>query len=424
MLSPGATKKPKDHAYEPRRTWGQMAVDSQQRIDLQALRRDRLRRLQSQMKEKDIPALLLIDGDNIRYATGLYDYGWRTYLRYCLVPASQEPIMFDTVGVDLECTFADAPWMRDRLEPAIVWKVSGAAEEAAGARFAESIKSALRKYNVDASQIGCDMPDSTVLKSLSGIGVSVVDAWGAISDARKIKTPQELELLKLACAFVDNAFWLAKKKFVRPGMKESQVKGKISNFLIGECCCELYVGNVSSGGNTNPYYRGEHTDRMIRQGDMVILDIVAKYQGYWADFVRCWLVDARPTMKQREVYRKAYDSLQDVIREARPGSTTRSMAEGFLTDESAGVVEETARSTGVLNAGHGVGLTSHEAPWITRTYSIDYPEEIRPNMYFAAETYARNPEGIEAARLEENFVVTENGPAVFSLAPFEDDFLE
>src|SRR5579875_583724 len=423
MLSPGVAKI-RNHTYEPRRTWGQMAVDSQQRIDFEALRKDRLQRAQSQMKGKGLQALLLIDGDNIRYATGLYDYGWRTYLRYCLLPVDQEPIMFDTVGVDIECTTADAPWIKERLEPSIVWKVSGRAEEAAGRRFAEGIKNALKKYGVDARQIGCDMPDSTILKSLSSVGIGVVDGWGPMSEARKIKTPQEIELLKHVCAFVDNAFWLAKNRFVKPGMKESQVKGKISNFLLGECCCELYVGNVSSGGNTNPYYRGEHTDRMIRQGDMVILDIVAKYQGYWADFVRCWLVDARPTMMQKEVYRRAYDSLQNVIGAARPGLTTGKMAEGFLTDGVAGVVEETAKSTGALNAGHGVGLSSHETPWVTRTYSIEYPEEIRPNMYFAAETYARNPEGIEAARLEVNFVVTENGPIVFSLAPFENDFLE
>ena len=115
--------------YEPRYTKGQMGVDSQERIDFSRLRKERLQRAHQQMKTSGHEALLLFDGDNIRYVTGLFDYGWRTYMRYCLLPADQEPIMFDTVGVDLECTRFDAPWIRDRLEPAIVWKVSGTAEE-------------------------------------------------------------------------------------------------------------------------------------------------------------------------------------------------------------------------------------------------------------------------------------------------------
>src|SRR5207245_2794613 len=66
------------HAYDPRRTWGQMAVDSQERINFDKLRRERLQRTQEQMKQDGLEVLLLFDGDNIRYATGLYDYGWRT----------------------------------------------------------------------------------------------------------------------------------------------------------------------------------------------------------------------------------------------------------------------------------------------------------------------------------------------------------
>jgi Xaa-Pro aminopeptidase len=411
------------HSFQPRKTWGQVGTDSQERINFERLRRYRLRRAQEAMKKEGLEALLLFDGDNIRYATGLYDYGWRTYFRYCVVTPNGEPVIFDTVGVDLECTRNDAPWIRDRIEPAIVWKNSGSAESIMGTRFADGLKNALKRYGIKAKEIGCDMPDSTVVSSLSKVDLKIVDGNRAISRARMVKGDEELELLKLACAFVDNTFWLAKNNFVKPGVKESEVKGKIANFLLGDCCCELYVGNVSSGGNTNPYYRGEHTDRMIRQGDMVILDIVAKYQGYWADFVRCWIVNSTPTKGMKEVYRLAYDSLQNAINAAKANATTSDVAGFLLNDELAGVKEECLGSTGLLNAGHGVGLSSHETPWITRTYSLDHPEKLAERMYFAVETYARKKNGIEAARLEDNFVVSENGPVVFSLAPFEEDFL-
>ncbi|MDG6996241.1 MAG: aminopeptidase P family protein [Nitrososphaerota archaeon] len=375
------------------------------------------------MKRENLEALLLFDGDNIRYATGLYDYGWRTYMRYCIVPVSSDPIMFDTVGTDLEFTSENASWLRENLEPAIVWKLAPADDVTMENRFAQGIIKALRKRGLKIDSCGSDIPDGMVIRSLSKVGIKVDDATDAVSKARMIKSRDELEILKMVCGFVDNAFWFAKNEFVKPGVRESQVKGKISQYLIGECCCEAYVGNVSTGGNTNPYYRGEHTDKVIRQGDLAILDIVARYQGYWADFVRSWLVDATPTRKMREVYQQCHDSLQQAMKAARPNSTTADVARRLPTDKIAGVREETMKSSGLLNAGHGVGLTSHERPWITRTYSLNHKERIDPNMYFAIETYVRRQDGIEAARLEENFVVTENGPITYSLFPFEDELL-
>ena len=413
----------REHAYEPRKVFGQNAVDSQERVDFQRLRRERLSRIQQSIKRDNLEALLLFDGDNIRYATGLYDYGWRTYMRYCIVPKDSDPIMFDTVGTDFEFTSENASWLRNNLEPAIVWKLAPSKDTLMGERFADGIIRALKKRGLKIDSCGSDIPDGIVIRSLSKVGIKVDDGTDTVTSARIAKTYDELELLKMVSGFVDNAFWLAKTKFVQPGTRESQVKGQISNYLLGECCCEAYVGNVSTGGNTNPYYRGEHTDKVIRQGDLAILDIVARYQGYWADFVRCWVVDGTATRTMKEVYQQCYDSLKSAMKAARPGSTTSNVARWLPSDEVSGVREETMKSTGLLNAGHGVGLSSHERPWITRTYSLEHKEEIRSNMYFAVETYVRRKKGVEAARLEENFVITENGPIAFSLFPFENGLL-
>jgi len=64
---------------------------------------------------------------------------------------------------------------------------------------------------------------------------------------------------------------------------------------------------------------------------------------------------------------------------------------------------------------HSIGLTLYEGMWISRAYSLKYPAEIKENMYFAIETFAGHPGLQQTARLEENVLVSGNGPVVFTL---------
>lgn len=76
-----------------------------------------------------------------------------------------------------------------------------------------------------------------------------------------------------------------------------------------------------------------------------------------------------------------------------------------------------------LQIAHGVGLSLHEIPRIIRVWSKDNPIELKPNMYLAMETYAGKPGGNQGVRLEENYVITENGYEMFSRYPFDEKML-
>ena len=64
---------------------------------------------------------------------------------------------------------------------------------------------------------------------------------------------------------------------------------------------------------------------------------------------------------------------------------------------------------------HSIGLTLYEGMWVSRAYSFTYPAEIKENMYFAIETYAGHPHLPQTCRLEENVLVTADGPVIFTL---------
>ena len=76
-----------------------------------------------------------------------------------------------------------------------------------------------------------------------------------------------------------------------------------------------------------------------------------------------------------------------------------------------------------LQFGHGLGLGLHERPIISRLNSLSHPVEIKAGMVFALETYCPSPDGISAARIEEEVVITNNGAQVITKFPAEKLFI-
>ena len=73
-----------------------------------------------------------------------------------------------------------------------------------------------------------------------------------------------------------------------------------------------------------------------------------------------------------------------------------------------------------LQFAHGLGLGLHERPIISRLNSMKEPIELQTGMVFALETYCPASDGFSAARIEEEVVVTPDGPQVLTLFPAQD----
>ena len=89
-----------------------------------------------------------------------------------------------------------------------------------------------------------------------------------------VKTRDEIELLKQASSIGDAAMWKIKYEWLKPGVREREIEAKVHEFMLERGCEIIYDIIVASGGNTSPYRRWA-TDKLIRQGDLVIVDINA-----------------------------------------------------------------------------------------------------------------------------------------------------
>lgn len=409
--------------YQPRRVFGIQGVDHQERINFERLRRERLSRLKQCMQEQGFSALFLSYGDNIRYATGTWDQTWRgaNQTRYAIVPLRGDPILFETAGCDLEVVRMNCPWMEGRVRPAITYLFTGAAFQHQLRRYVNQVKDSLLELGINPSQdkMGVDGMDFVSHQAFKEAKVNFVSGAPAIVAARMIKTKDELELLKISCSICDSCFHLLRHEWVKPGLRERDIVGKIIEYMHSHNIEFAPGATVASGANTNPYHRA-WTDRVIRPGDMLVIDLaINNYLGYGADFVRCWPVGASFTPEQKEMYKECYNSLYSAINAIKPGATTADVAAGLAEG-----VDDWEGTCSLLQFGHSVGISMYEGYWISRAFSFEYPMPIEQNMFFAIETYAGKPGADFGCRLEENLVVTETGYQCFSLSPFEEEVLE
>jgi Xaa-Pro aminopeptidase len=410
----------KPHEHDPRRVYSTTATDWQARVDFDRLRRDRLARARMMMEKHDLGALVCFVGENVRYITGVFQGNWKNniFIRYCVLPRDGEPVLFETAGSDMECAKIDAPWLNGNIRPAITWKWAETAESMMAEKMARSVLDVLQENGVEKERIGLDVYDPGAAEALGALGLNLVSAWPAMSGARVVKTPDELECLKISSAIGDTAFWRIEHEWLRPGVKESFITAKVNEYLYEQGFDFVYDIIVASGGNTSPYRRW-HTDKVIREGDLVIIDQNAVGPGgYFVDFVRCFKVGGRWTPKEKDLYKECYASMYAAIEQMKAGNTTADVAARLpeYADDEFGTVT-------LQQFAHSIGLSLYEGMWISRAYSLEYPVELQENMYFAAETFSGHPGLEQTVRLEENLLVTEDGPVLFTRHPFAEEAL-
>jgi Xaa-Pro aminopeptidase len=409
------------HEYQARRIFSATATDWEERINFERMRKERLARLHKEMETNDLGALVLFQGHNIRYATGTWQGVWKAenFTRYAVVCQGKLPVLFETVGTDIECARIDVPWLGDRIRPAQSWQWMEGEEEDKCQKMVETILEVLSEEGVRNAKIGVDRVDLLTYETMKKLHMNVVSGWSAISRARVIKTRDEIECLKLSAAYGDVALWKLMHEWSVPGVSEADLVAKVSGYLWAEGFDFVPDAIIASGGNTSPYRRW-HTDKLIRQGDLVICDLgAAGPGGYCCDMIRTWKVASKPTAQEKDLFKECHDSLHRAIEALKPGSTTADVAKCLPEFD-----DDKYKSVTLEQFAHSVGLTTHEGMWVSRAFSLAHPVAIEPNMYFAVETIAAHPGLPQTVRLEEDVIVTETGHEFFTLVESPADFFE
>lgn len=386
-------------------------------VDVASLRAGRLGRFQEAMQAHDVAACLLFHPANIRYTTGaaLMDvFCAGTTARYCVVPASGEPVLFEwEMGMPYSARI-----VRD-VRVAGWWQFTGGRREQRAGQAVAEVLDVLRQFGAEHEPVGVDRVDALALLALQRAGIRVVDASPVTESAREVKTPEEVRLLRINGRIGDAAM-ADFASAIRPGIREFELFAVLSDALLRRRGEVVFSRLVSSGQNTNPW-GSEARDKVVEPGDLVAVDTDAiGYEGYLVDFSRTFLCgDVTPTPGQVEAYRVAHDSLLAMREAIRPGLSY----DQFARIASPDLPEKYRRQRYDLMA-HGAGLED-EGPIIYHADQAANPDDeyLRENMALCLESYVGAVGGQDGVKLEDQVLVTAQGAEPLSCFPFDERLL-
>src|SRR5262252_3664614 len=398
------------------RTYGTMGVDWERRIDFERLRSERLARIKALLAKSELGALLCFDMNNVRYITATHIGTWAQdkISRFTLLPQEAEPILWDFRSAarhhQLNC-----PWLGDRSRAGISLLRGAMTPEMGRAEdVATKIRVELESRGLLGEPVGIDVVEPPILFALQREGVKVVDGQQLMSDAREIKTQDEISLLTHSATMVDAAYHELYQA-MKPGMRENECVGLVSKVLY-DLGSEYVEGvNAISGERCSPHPH-VFSDRALRPGDPVYYDILHSYMGDRTCYYRCFAINFA-SQALIDAYKRCRDYLDASIELIRPGRSTADVASVWPKATDFGFPNEEAAFA--LQFGHGVGLAIWEKPVISRLVSLEHPHEIKPGMVFALETFWPSKDGWSAARIEEEIVVTPTGHEVITRFPAE-----
>jgi len=249
-----------------------------------------------------------------------------------------------------------------------------------------------------ATAVTDSMPALHLLPLADVLGVVPVLATDVLRRLRMVKDAAEIDALRSAGAAIDRVHARV-PGFLVPGRTEADVAADIAEAIVAEGHSEVAFIIVGSGPNgADPHH--ECSDRELRGGDIVVVDIGGPYEpGYNSDSTRTYsLGEPEPEVAQR--YSVLQRAQRTAVSSVRPGVTAEQVdaaARDVLAAE--GLAEVFVHRTG-----HGIGLSVHEEPYIVA--GNDMPLEagmafsVEPGIYFA---------GQWGARIEDILIVTENG---------------
>ena len=395
---------------------GPFHVGYERRVDLDALRQKRIAKADQQRHLAGLDALLVWKDENCRYLTDLRPQliaGKTTALNGALLVEGRASIVFCSGG-ERDRIDRTMPWVKEvHTIPIIEEKalVDGLIRDILGP--------VLREHRLTDAKLGLDESNMVFYKALTNHfpKMKVEDGDTPMQQARLIKLDEEIALIEEATAIAD-AVCATATAAVADGVRECEVAGEAMRtlFRLGGEYAHVMTPFVASGEHMAPPHR-ICSDKLIRHGDVVFIDIGGAWCGYFGDMART-VICGEASKEQRKIYIAVYEGLQAGIAEMRPGRTNKDAADAVIKAADKHGLGGRFLS---LFIGHGVGIGANEPPYIGETLPGAPTYEFKPGMVFAVEPliWVEGVRGGGGVRLEEMVLVTENGPHVMSRAPFD-----
>jgi Xaa-Pro aminopeptidase len=348
----------------------------------------RLRKLRKSIAENELDALLLSQPENLRYLSGFTGSGWLLISKQKAILAVdflyEEQAKIESPGFEiiqikqelhnwLPCLLSDMGW---------------------------------HKLGFEANLISYDSHNRlSAAITTRQINLELVPATGIVEQLRSIKEPEELVSITRAAELADAAFEQA-KRMIRPGVTEKEIAWEIETILRQKGSEGVPFEIIVASGPNAALPHARPTEKAIRSGEPVLIDMGARIDGYCSDLSRTVFPGAADTV---------FQAIYDIVLKAQTAAVegVKSGIDASQADRLARTVIEQAGYGHAFGhgLGHGVGLAVHEFPRL----GLSSSDPLADGMVFTMEPgiYLAGQGGVRI----EDMAVLENGrPRVLSKA--------
>ena len=283
--------------------------------------------------------------------------------------------------------------------------------------------------------------DQQILAYLSGQRVrrlktaypphTIIDPTQVIGEMRLHKSEKEVSLMQTAADIAVEAHILAMKK-VKPGMNEGQVESFMEAYMRDKGASGVAYNSIIGGGNNATILHYVENNMPLKDGDLILIDAGAEYEGYASDITRTFPVNGRYTTAQRDVYDVVLDVQLQCIEYTKTGNTVKKRQEfsielltegmkklGLLKGKTKDLIKKKAYMKYYMHGvGHYLGLDVHDAGRYFVDQKAKNSRPFAPGMVLTVEPGLYIPPDDKSApakyrgigiRIEDDVLVTNDG---------------
>jgi Xaa-Pro aminopeptidase len=293
--------------------------------------------------------------------------------------------------------------------------------------FPGAVASALRDLGLERARVGVSGLNvmsarihRLLLEQLPG--AELVDADDLVEGLRVLKSPFELQKMRVAAEIGSAVVPAIMERALSPGATEAQAVA--AGYSVGIAAGVAFFDTAIASGPYSNYFTFGHlpswSGRVLREGELFHADCYGAVEGYLFDFGRTCVVGGNASTEQRELLDVAVEAVEQGIAVIRPGIKASAVFDavhahlrnqGLAIDEPADMETASALSIGFPPHGHGMGL-GWEWPWLLPTED----RELQAGMCLAVEAMPTRA-GIGSTYFEQDVIVCETGAELLTTAP-------
>jgi len=238
------------------------------------------------------------------------------------------------------------------------------------------------------------------------LNVEIKDCSKMIWDLRTIKSPAEIEMIRKAGKIGARAH-VELMKATKVGIPEYELAALYKYYCEKAGAQDLAYNMIICSGENHPYVHYYKYDRILQDGDFLVVDVGPSYGYYVVDITISYPANGKFTPRQREIYEAANEMHKVCMSLYKPGITQQELTEkayDILRNKGFDLSKDIFKARAMRpRFGHYVGMACHDVGGSPGNGPL------KPGMVFANEPFATFPNENLGVRVEDTILITEDG---------------